>query len=150
MACQIVDALHPGSIAFSKVCTEVCFERRGRVLQSRHACKRARPLLDAKSTNCRFQTFWVLHVIHRYGNGAAAGRLHTCVHIQVKFNANTEYEMINNYKILQNAFNKMSIAKVRLYGPTCCMTLLYCLQKMECQADPSGPGKMLAKSTARV
>ena len=32
--------------------------------------------------------------------------------VQVKFNANTEYEMINNYKILQNAFNKAGIEKV--------------------------------------
>lgn len=90
--------------------------------------------------------------MHRYGNRAAAGRLHTCVHMQVKFNANTEYEMINNYKILQNAFNKMSIAKVRLYGPYFVHdpVVLPALVIESFQADPSGPGKMLAKSTARV
>jgi hypothetical protein len=35
------------------------------------------------------------------------------VTLQVKFSANTDYEMINNYKMLQSAFNKLGIDKVR-------------------------------------
>lgn len=34
--------------------------------------------------------------------------------VQVKFSASTEYDMINNYKVLQNVFNKLNISKVRL------------------------------------
>ena len=39
---------------------------------------------------------------------------------QVDFNANKEYEMIVNYKVLQAAFTKNGISKVRALR--CCMT----------------------------
>lgn len=36
--------------------------------------------------------------------------------MQVKFNASTEYDMIQNYKVLQNVFNKLNLTKVRGSG----------------------------------
>lgn len=34
------------------------------------------------------------------------------------FNAINEYDMINNYKVLQDVFNKQNVAKVRLLSST--------------------------------
>lgn len=34
------------------------------------------------------------------------------------FNAINEYDMINNYKVLQDVFNKQNVAKVRLWSCT--------------------------------
>jgi hypothetical protein len=33
--------------------------------------------------------------------------------VQVDFNAKNEYDMINNYKIMQDVFNKLGVEKVR-------------------------------------
>jgi RP/EB family microtubule-associated protein len=34
--------------------------------------------------------------------------------MQVDFNAKNEYDMINNYKVMQDVFNKLGVEKVRL------------------------------------
>jgi histidyl-tRNA synthetase len=33
--------------------------------------------------------------------------------VQVDFNAKNEYDMINNYKVMQDVFNKLGVEKVR-------------------------------------
>eukprot|EP00892_Ulva_mutabilis_P002204 jgi/Ulvmu1/11985/UM082_0064.1 len=50
-------------------------------------------------------------------NGAVACQIMDALHpgmvplSKVKFNASTEYDMINNYKVLQNVFNKLNVSK---------------------------------------
>lgn len=36
--------------------------------------------------------------------------------MQVDFNAKNEYDMINNYKVMQDVFNKLGVEKVRTSG----------------------------------
>lgn len=36
--------------------------------------------------------------------------------MQVDFNAKNEYDMINNYKVMQDVFNKLGVEKVRASG----------------------------------
>lgn len=37
---------------------------------------------------------------------------HSCACMQVDFNAKNEYDMINNYKVMQDVFNKLGVEKV--------------------------------------
>jgi hypothetical protein len=39
--------------------------------------------------------------------------LTACGPVQVDFNAKNEYDMINNYKVMQDVFNKLGVEKVR-------------------------------------
>jgi hypothetical protein len=43
------------------------------------------------------------------------------MHVQVDFNAKNDYDMINNYKVLQDVFNKLGVEKVG-YGCTALST----------------------------
>ena len=114
VACQLLDALHPGAVALHKVCISVW----------------AKTPLHAS-----FYVFWMpatstgLYVVLTPSSmlsllscsllpaSVALSAFVAACHIirptmQVDFNASKEYEYITNYKVLQAAFTKIGIDKV--------------------------------------
>lgn len=95
VACQIIDALHPNVVPMSKVL--VRFE------------------LCSKPGSCMWPDRLTFQLHTNHVAGPCCGHILLVVKlglVQVKFNASTEYDMIQNYKVLQNVFNKLNLTKV--------------------------------------
>ena len=133
VACQLVDALHPGTVALHKVLA----------WRSNRACHWLKPLCCIHKQCCDWMMAFrkckgcflagtgaaligvsrhaVGHTLFMPG-GSCPTLLQTlqkirwwtacCGCLQVDFNASKEYEMIVNYKVLQAAFTKNGIDKV--------------------------------------
>ena len=112
VACQMVDALHPGTIALSKVRFDVLEGH-----QTAALCD-ATVVMDASveqlciNVKARLCSSWSSLSLPGTLAMVRCWQRHAVQASQVKFNASTEYDMINNYKILQIAFIKNNIAKV--------------------------------------
>ena len=91
VACQLLDALHPGSVNLSK----------------------ARPRCAAL-----LQDVWMLGTASCCTARQALAGSASQARAQVDFNAVNEYDWINNYKVLQAAFNKLHINKVLVCSST--------------------------------
>lgn len=52
--------------------------------------------------------------------------------MQVDFNAKNEYDMINNYKVMQDVFNKLGVEKVGQSAQATAVALGHFMQRLFC------------------
>lgn len=62
--------------------------------------------------------------------------------MQVDFNAKNEYDMINNYKVMQDVFNKLGVEKVRSQRgasttPATTAAIMPCLTRQRSEDSPT-------------
>lgn len=104
VACQIMDALHPNVVPMTKVSTDFELVRLAWIA----VCIWA----DQRTSSDLFEGM-VADMCCGIAPSLCVAHSEVGFEVQVKFSASTEYDMIQNYKILQNVFNKLNLTKVR-------------------------------------